>query len=290
MLEGHKVVVVDDLSTGDLSNIAHWLTHEDFRFINQDIEKPLDIFASEIYHLASPASPRHYMSDPIKTIRTNTLGTDNVLSLAQKMKARVVLASTSEVYGDPEVHPQHENYWGNVNPIGPRSCYDEGKRLSESLATAYAQKRNVSIGIARIFNTYGPRMHQNDGRVVSNFITQALKNEPLTVYGSGKQTRSFQHVSDLVAGLRQLMKSNSTMPVNLGNPEEIAIRDLASKIKTLITHSNSSISHSRLPVDDPHRRRPDIRRARELLDWSPLVSLDVGLKKTVDYFSYKLSL
>ncbi|CAH1954048.1 unnamed protein product [Acanthoscelides obtectus] len=223
MLEGHEVIVVDNFFTGRKSNVEHWIGHENFELIHHDIVNPIFIEVDEIYHLASPASPPHYMHNPVKTIKTNTLGTINILGLARRLKAKVLIASTSEVYGDPDIHPQPETYWGHVNPIGPRACYDEGKRVSETLTYAYAKQENMHVRVARIFNTYGPRMHMNDGRVVSNFILQALKDEVITVYGTGDQTRSFQYVSDLVEGLVALMRSNYSQPVNLGNPVEHTI-------------------------------------------------------------------
>lgn len=288
MIEGNQVIVVDDLSTGNIRNIEHWLGSKNFRFIEHDVEKPLNVGpVTEIFHLASPASPRHYMKDPIKTIMTITLGASNLLEFAEKSGARIVIASTSEVYGDPLEHPQHEGYWGNTNPIGPRSCYDEAKRLSESLATAYSKEHNVSVGIARIFNTYGPRMDPHDGRVVSNFVIQALHNNPITIYGTGNQTRSFQYITDLIFGLRKLMLSNITSPINLGYPEEITISELASRVMNLVPHSSSAIHNRDLPVDDPHRRRPNILKARKLLDWAPSVELNIGLNKTINYFKKK---
>merc|ERR1712108_33930 len=232
MLDGHEVFVVDNYFTGRKRNIEQWLGHENFEMLHHDIVNPLFIEVDEIYHLASPASPPHYMYNPVKTIKTNTVGTVNMLGLAKRTKARTLIASTSEVYGDPEVHPQSETYWGHVNPIGPRACYDEGKRVAETLAFAYAKQSNVSIRVARIFNTYGPRMHMNDGRVVSNFILQALEEEPITIYGDGSQTRSFQYVSDLVEGLIKLMDSNETGPVNIGNPIEHTIEEFATLIKS----------------------------------------------------------
>ena len=220
MLAGHEVIVADNMFTGRKRNVEHWIGHPNFDLINHDIVNPLYIEVDEIYHLASPASPPHYMYNPVKTIKTITKGTDNALDLAKRVNAKILIASTSEVYGDPEVHPQSETYWGHVNPIGPRACYDEGKRVAETLAYAYNKQSKVQIRVARIFNTYGPRMHMNDGRVVSNFILQALEEEPITIYGDGKQTRSFQYVSDLVDGLIKLMESNYTGPVNIGNPIE----------------------------------------------------------------------
>lgn len=284
MLKGHRVTVLDNFYTGRLANIEHWINHRNFELIQADVITPINIEVDQIYHLASPASPAHYMADPIMTIKTNTLGTLNVLTLAKETAARVVLASTSEVYGDPEVHPQDETYWGHVNPIGPRSCYDESKRLAESLCIAHNTQEKVSIGIARIFNTYGPRMHPEDGRVVSNFITQALGNQPITVFGTGEQTRSFQYITDLVEGLERLMESEVMTPVNLGNPNELTVNALAREIDRLLPESTSGIVFKQLPIDDPQRRRPDIRRAKLLLGWAPSVPLSYGLQATINHF------
>ncbi|KAK6644578.1 UDP-glucuronic acid decarboxylase 1 [Polyplax serrata] len=287
MILGHEVIVVDNFFTGSKRNVEHWIGHRNFELIHHDIVNPLFIEVNEIYHLASPASPPHYMFNPVKTIKTNTVGTINMLGLAKRVGAKVLIASTSEVYGDPEVHPQSETYWGHVNPIGPRACYDEGKRVAETLSYAYAKQERVDVRVARIFNTYGPRMHMNDGRVVSNFILQALKNETITIYGSGKQTRSFQYVSDLVDGLIALMASNFTEPVNLGNPIERTIQDFAQIIKRLVG-GNSKIEQSMAVEDDPQRRKPDITRARKFLNWEPKISLEDGLLKTIEYFSHEL--
>lgn len=287
MLAGHEVIVADNFFTGRKRNVEHWLGHENFELIHHDIVRPLFIEVDEIYHLASPASPPHYMLNPVKTIKTNTLGTINILGLAKRVGAKVLIASTSEVYGDPEVHPQPETYWGHVNPIGPRACYDEGKRVSETLSYAYAQQENVAVRVARIFNTYGPRMHMNDGRVVSNFILQALKNDTITIYGHGRQTRSFQYVSDLVDGLVALMASNMSQPVNLGNPTEHTIQEFAEIIHELVGGS-SHIKQVAAVQDDPQRRKPDITRARTYLGWEPKVPLHVGLRKTVEYFRKEL--
>uniref|UniRef100_A0A6G1S7B3 UDP-glucuronic acid decarboxylase 1 n=1 Tax=Aceria tosichella TaxID=561515 RepID=A0A6G1S7B3_9ACAR len=287
MLDGHNVIVCDNFYTGRKSNIEHWIGHANFKLIEQDVADELDIGKTnldQIYHLAAPASPVHYMADPMRTINTIVTGTMNILKIARNTNSRVVLASTSEIYGNPLVHPQHEDYWGNTNPIGPRSCYDESKRLSETLAITNRDQYNVSVGVARIFNTYGPRMSRNDGRVISNFVTQAIQNKPITVYGTGNQTRSFQYISDLVRGLRALMDSKVTSPVNLGNPEEITIMALANEVKNVILRSSSKLVNDKLPIDDPQRRRPDIRKARELLSWDPLVSLKAGIERTVDYF------
>lgn len=287
MLAGHEVIVVDNFFTGRKRNVEHWIGHENFELIHHDIVNPLFIEVDEIYHLASPASPPHYMYNPVKTIKTNTVGTINMLGLAKRVGARVLIASTSEVYGDPEVHPQPESYWGHVNPIGPRACYDEGKRVAETLSYAYAKQERVDVRVARIFNTYGPRMHMNDGRVVSNFILQALRNETITVYGHGKQTRSFQYVSDLVDGLIALMASNYTQPINLGNPTEHTIDEFAVIIKELVG-GPSQIQQVAAVEDDPQRRKPDITRAKKYLGWEPKVPLSMGLRKTVKYFSREL--
>ncbi|XP_044743945.1 UDP-glucuronic acid decarboxylase 1 [Chrysoperla carnea] len=287
MMAGHEVIVVDNFFTGRKRNVEHWIGHENFELIHHDIVNPLFIEVDEIYHLASPASPPHYMHNPVKTIKTNTMGTINILGLAKRVRARVLIASTSEVYGDPTIHPQPETYWGHVNPIGPRACYDEGKRVSETLSYAYAKQENVDVRVARIFNTYGPRMHMNDGRVVSNFILQALQNDAITIYGSGSQTRSFQYVTDLIEGLMLLMESNYTLPVNLGNPVEHSIEEFASIIKDLV--GGTSIIRSVAAVeDDPQRRKPDITRAKVYLNWEPKVSLHDGLQKTVAYFRNEL--
>ncbi|KAM7302253.1 UDP-glucuronic acid decarboxylase 1 [Ixodes scapularis] len=288
MQQGHQVTVLDNFFTGSKRNIEHWLGHHNFELIHHDIVNPFFIEVDFIYNLASPASPPHYMLNPVKTIKTNTLGTINMLGLARRVGARLLITSTSEVYGDPEVHPQHEDYWGHVNPIGPRSCYDEGKRVAESLCYAYQKQEHLDIRVARVFNTYGPRMHPNDGRVVSNFILQALQNEPITIYGSGKQTRSFQYVSDLVDGLVSLMNSSYTQPVNLGNPHEHTIEDFAKIIKTLVG-GTSKIVYTDKVEDDPQRRRPDITRAKTELKWEPKVELQDGLKKTVEYFREELN-
>lgn len=287
MLQGHEVTVADNFFTGRKRNVEHWLGHENFELLNHDIVNPLYLEVDQIYHLASPASPPNYMYNPIKTIKTNTLGTINMLGLAKRVRARLLMASTSEIYGDPEVHPQHEEYWGHVNPIGPRACYDEAKRVAETMCYAYAKLDRVEVRVARIFNTFGPRMHMNDGRVVSNFILQALQGLPMTVYGNGEQTRSFQYVSDLVDGLIALMNSNYSLPVNLGNPDEHTIVEFAQIIKTLVDGS-SEIVHKPPMEDDPHRRRPDISRAKQYIGWQPRVPMMVGLNKTVEYFRNEL--
>ncbi|MCH9610981.1 MAG: UDP-glucose 4-epimerase [Chlamydiales bacterium] len=276
--QGHKVICVDNYFTGSRNN----LNDLDVEIIEHDVCNPLDIKADEFYNLACPASPVHYQSSPIQTTKTAVLGTLHLLEAAQKCDARLLQASTSEIYGDPEIHPQDESYWGNVNPIGIRSCYDEGKRCAETLVVDF-QRYGVQTRLARIFNTYGPHMHPNDGRVVSNFILQALQNQPITVYGQGQQTRSFCFVSDLVAGLMSLMASDELGPVNLGNPAEFTILELAQMIIEM-TDSKSEILYEPLPSDDPRRRKPDISKARRVLDWEPAVALKEGLEKTINYF------
>lgn len=283
MAERHEVICLDNFYTGHKRNILKWLEHPYFELIRHDITEPIRLEVDQIYHLACPASPVHYQYNPVKTVKTNVMGTLNMLGLAKRVKARFLLASTSEVYGDPEVHPQTEDYWGNVNPIGIRSCYDEGKRIAETLAFDYHRQNNVDIRVARIFNTYGPRMLENDGRVVSNFVIQALRDIPLTVYGDGSQTRSFCYVSDLVEGLMRLMNGNFIGPVNLGNPEEYTILELATTVQELV-NPNVEIQHKSLPQDDPRRRRPDITRAKTHLNWEPTVPLKEGLKLTVKDF------
>lgn len=277
---------MDNFYTGRKANIAHLIGNPYFELIRHDICFPLYIEGDEIYNLACPASPVHYQFDPVQTIKTAVHGAINMLGLAKRLKISILQASTSEVYGDPSVHPQTESYWGNVNPIGLRSCYDEGKRCAETLFFDYHRQHNLQIKVARIFNTYGPRMHPNDGRVVSNFIVQALKGEDITVYGDGSQTRSFCYVDDLIEGLMRLMNSpgDFTGPVNLGNPHEFSINELAGKIIEL-TQSRSRILFQPLPPDDPSQRQPDITLAKERLSWKPEVSLDDGLRKTIQYFS-----
>ena len=287
MLEGHEVTVVDNFFTGRKRNVEHWIGHENFELINHDVVKALYIEVDEIYHLACPASPPHYMYNPIKTIKTASIGTLNMLGLAKRVNAKMLLASTSEVYGDPEEHPQTELYWGHVNPIGPRACYDEGKRVAETMCVAYEKQDNVKVRIARIFNTYGPRMHMADGRVVSNFILQSLQGQPITIYGKGQQTRSFQYVSDLVNGLVALMNSDVSTPVNLGNPDEYTMLEFAEIVRDK-TNSSSKIIHRPAATDDPHKRKPDISKARRELNWDPRVSLNEGLSKTVKYFQAEL--
>lgn len=288
MALGHEVTVVDNFFTGRKRNVEHWIGHENFELLHHDVVTPLFIEVDEIYHLACPASPPHYMHNPIKTIKTSSIGTLNMLGLAKRVGGRLLLASTSEVYGDPEVHPQKEDYWGNVNPIGPRACYDEGKRVAETMCYAYKSQENVEVRVARIFNTFGPRMHMADGRVVSNFVLQALKGEDITIYGEGKQTRSFQYVSDLVNGLVLLMESDVSSPVNLGNPKELTIADFAKLIKSMIG-SSSKIVNKSPATDDPQKRKPDITKAKTLLGWEPKIPLDVGLNKTIEYFKAELA-
>ena len=286
---GNDVLCVDNFFTGTKRNIAHLLRSPYFELLRHDVTFPLYVEVDEIYNLACPASPLHYRFDPVQTTKTSVHGAINMLGLAKRLKARILQASTSEVYGDPEIHPQPETYWGRVNPIGERSCYDEGKRCAETLFFDYHRQHNLDIKVARIFNTYGPRMHPDDGRVVSNFIVQALRGEPLTVYGDGKQTRSFCYVDDLVEGLTRMMGTvrGFTGPVNLGNPEEFSILELAERIIRL-TKSRSPVKFKPLPQDDPKQRRPDIALARKRLKWSPRVGLDDGLKETIRYFRQAL--
>lgn len=277
------VICVDNNFTGSIRNIDKFRFHKNFEFIRHDVTIPLYVEVDEIYHLACPASPRAYQHNPIKTIKTNVIGTINMLGLAKRVGARILFTSTSEIYGDPTVSPQNEEYWGNVNPIGPRSCYDEGKRCGETIMNEYHRQHGVDIRIVRIFNTYGPNMDPNDGRVVSNFIMQCLKNEPITIYGEGSQTRSFCYVSDTVQGLIAVMQGNEIGPYNVGNPIELTIRDLAMNIHE-VTNSTSKVVKMPLPVNDPQQRRPDISKIQRDLQWSPTVSLKVGLEKTIDYF------
>ena len=285
----YHVIAVDNLHTGSINNIESLLQSDNFDFIEHDITNPLEIEVDQIYNLACPASPLHYQTDPVKTIQTNVHGVINMLELAKKVGAKILQSSTSEVYGDPLVHPQVEEYWGNVNPIGLRSCYDEGKRCAETLFFDYHRQYDVKIKVARIFNTFGPKMAINDGRVVSNFILQALDNSPITIYGEGEQTRSFCYVDDLIEGLILLMDSNDsfTGPVNMGNPNEIQIKSLAEKIIKM-TGSSSVIEFKPLPQDDPIKRKPDISLAKEILGWSPTISLDEGLRNTILYFERTL--
>lgn len=290
LADGNDIICVDNFFTGAKRNIAHLLTNPYFELIRHDVTFPLYVEVDEIYNLACPASPVHYQFDPVQTLKTSVHGAINMLGLAKRTNAKIFQASTSEVYGDPEVHPQPESYWGKVNPIGIRSCYDEGKRCAETLFSDYHRQQGVRIKIARIFNTYGPKMHPNDGRVVSNFIVQALKGEDITIYGAGEQTRSFCYVDDLIEGFVRLMGTADevTGPVNLGNPGEFTIRQLAERVLEL-TGSSSSLVFKPLPQDDPQQRQPDISKAMQLLDWNPTVMLDQGLKKTIEYFDRLLS-
>lgn len=283
----HEVICLDNFYTGRKQNVLKWFNHPKFEIIRHDVTEPIRLEVDQIYHLACPASPIHYQYNPVKTIKTNVMGTLIMLGLAKRIKARFLLASTSEVYGDPEVHPQTEEYRGNVNPIGIRSCYDEGKRVAETLSFDYYRQNNVDIRVARIFNTYGPRMLEQDGRVVSNFVVQALKGIPLTVYGSGQQTRSFCYVSDLVEGLIRLMNGNCIGPVNLGNPEEYTVLELAQTIQAML-NPDASIEYKPLPADDPQQRQPDITRARTELGWQPTISLKEGLARTIEDFRARL--
>ncbi len=288
--KGDKVICLDNLFTGSKQNIHHLLSNPNFTFINHDIIEPIfldNIMIDQIYNLACPASPVHYQYNSIRTIKANTIGVINMLGLAKKHKARILQASTSEVYGDPDIHPQPESYRGNVNTIGPRACYDEGKRVAETLFFDYHRQHNVDIRIVRIFNTYGPRMAVNDGRVVSNFILQALRGEPITIYGNGSQTRSFCYVDDLIEAIYRMMNNPSeTGPINIGNPGEFTIKELAEKVIAQ-TGSKSKIIYQDLPQDDPKQRRPDISLAKKMLSWEPAIKLDGGLTKTIDYFKTK---
>ena len=281
MEAGDEVICLDNYFTGRKANIARWIGHPRFELIRHDVTEPIKLEVDRIWHLACPASPIHYQFNPVKTAKTSFLGTYNMLGLARRVGARLLLASTSEVYGDPEVHPQPEAYWGAVNPIGVRSCYDEGKRIAETLCFDYQRMNRVEVRVARIFNTYGPRMLLDDGRVVSNFIVQALRGEPLTLYGDGSQTRSFCYVSDLVEGLIRLMNGESTGPINLGNPEEFTIRELAELVRQQIK-PDLPLVEKPLPQDDPRQRQPAIDLARQQLDWQPTVSLEQGLAPTID--------
>ena len=284
--EGHDVICVDNFFTGSKENIRHLLTNPGFELIRHDITWPLYLEVDAIYNLACPASPVHYQYDPIQTTKTSVMGAINLLGIAKRLNIPIMQASTSEVYGDPAVHPQVEEYWGNVNPIGLRSCYDEGKRCAETLFFDYNRQLGVEIKVVRIFNTYGPRMQANDGRVVSNFIVQALKNEDITIYGDGSQTRSFCYVDDLIDGFVKMMATDATItgPINLGNPGEFTIKELAELIISL-TKSKSKLIYKELPMDDPVRRRPDITLAKKHLSWTPKIELESGLKKTISYFS-----
>lgn len=291
LADGHEVICVDNYFTGAKSNVEHLLGNPRFELLRHDVTFPLYLEVGSIYNLACPASPIHYQLDPVQTTKTSVHGAINMLGLAKRLRCRIFQASTSEVYGDPAMHPQAEHYWGNVNPIGPRSCYDEAKRCAETLFFDYHRQHGLEIKVARIFNTYGPRMHPNDGRVVSNFIVQALKGEPLAIYGDGNQTRSFCYVDDLIDGIVRFMDTGPefTGPVNLGNPAECTIRELAETIIEL-TSSRSRLSFAPLPVDDPRQRQPDIRLAKTKLDWEPRTTLKQGLMRTIDYFDRLLSL
>jgi len=279
--QNNHVICLDNNFTGNLDNVAHLRENPHFEFIRHDVTKDIYLEIDEIYHLACPASPKDYQFNSIKTIKTNILGTLNMLGLAKRTGAKILLTSTSEVYGDPQISPQHEDYWGNVNPIGIRSCYDEGKRLAETLMMEYHRNCGVDTRIVRIFNTYGPRLNKDDGRVVSNFINQALEGKPITIYGDGSQTRSFCYVDDQINGLIKLMASNYNLPVNIGNPREISIKDIAEIILKL-TGSKSEIEYKELPQDDPTRRKPDITRAKTILGWEPKIELEEGLKRTIE--------
>ncbi|MFO8022374.1 MAG: UDP-glucuronic acid decarboxylase family protein [Perlabentimonas sp.] len=292
LAEGHDVICADNFFTGSKSNIIHLLDNPYFEIIRHDVTMPLFVEVDEIYNLACPASPIHYQYNAIKTVKTSVMGAINMLGLAKRVKAKILQASTSEVYGDPTIHPQPETYWGNVNPIGTRACYDEGKRCAETLFMSYNRQNNVDIKIARIFNTYGPRMRPDDGRVISNFIVQALKGEDITLYGDGKQTRSFMFVDDLIEAMIRLMNTNNdtTGPVNLGNPVEYSIHSMAARIIDL-TGSSSEITYHELPADDPVKRKPDISLAKKVLNgWEPKVKIDEGLKTTINYFNDTLNI
>lgn len=286
LAEGHEVVCVDNLLTGNRRNIEHLMNDRGFRFVEHDVSKPIEIDGQvdNVLHFASPASPFDYLAHPIPTLKVGSLGTHNALGLAKLKDARFLLASTSEVYGDPDVHPQREDYWGNVNPIGPRGCYDEAKRFSEAITMAYHRHHGVKTRIVRIFNTYGPRMRLNDGRVLPALMGQALRNEPMTIFGDGGQTRSFCYVSDLVDGIFRLLFCDFAEPVNIGNPSEITVLELAREIQELVPGCRSEIVFKPLPQDDPRRRRPDIGRAQSLLGWAPKIDRGEGLKRTLEYF------
>jgi UDP-glucuronate decarboxylase len=285
LAQGRTVICLDNFFTGSRNNVTHLLSHPRFELIRHDVTFPIYLEVDEIYNLACAASPVHYQFDPVQTTKSSVHGAINMLGLAKRTRARILQASTSEVYGDPEVHPQREDYWGKVNPIGPRACYDEGKRCAETLFFDYRRQHNLSIKVARIFNTYGPRMHPNDGRVVSNFIRQALYNEPITIYGTGEQTRSFCYASDLIDGLVRLMNTREEFigPVNIGNPVEFTVRELAEKVIALVG-SRSKIEMLPSPIDDPQQRQPNIDLARKELGWEPKVALEEGLRLTIDYF------
>jgi UDP-glucuronate decarboxylase len=287
LAQGHEVLCVDNFYTGSLENIQALCQNPHFEWMRHDICLPLQVEVDEIYNLACPASPPHYQADPIQTMKTSVLGALHLLELAKRLKAKIFQASTSEVYGDPHMHPQKEEYWGHVNPIGLRSCYDEGKRCAETLFFDYHRVHHIPIRIGRIFNTYGPRMHPQDGRVVSNFIVQALQNLPITIYGDGSQTRSFCYVDDLIEVILRLMNSSETGPINIGNPTEFTVGELAQKV-VAITGSKSKITYVKLPSDDPKQRRPDISKAKQKLGWEPKIQLEEGLKATITYFEERL--
>lgn len=288
LAKGLTVLCLDNFYTGSKKNIVPFIGNTNFELIRHDIVVPILLEADVVYHLACPASPVHYQNNPIKTLKTSVLGTLNMLGLTKRTRGRILLASTSEIYGDPQVHPQPETYYGNVNSVGPRACYDEGKRAAETLVVGYRDYNNVNVTIARIFNTYGPRMLPNDGRVVSNFICQVLRGEEITVYGDGTQTRSFCYISDLVAGLINLMESSEPGPINLGNPHEVTVEELAGTIMDMIPGTGSKIVYKPLPKDDPTRRRPDISLAKKTLGWEPKVPLEEGLRNTIAYFRKEL--
>lgn len=283
IIQGEEVICIDDLSTGRKENIKQHFSSPSFEFIHHDVVIPIKLEIDKIWHLACPASPVHYQSNPIKTSKTSFLGTYNMLGLAKRTGAKFLMASTSEVYGDPEIHPQPESYHGNVNPFGRRACYDEGKRISETLCFDYNRVHNVDVKVVRIFNTYGPRMLSNDGRVISNFIVNALRGESIQIYGDGRQTRSFCYVDDLITGIIKLMRSKINIPINIGNPSEFTIKELAIKIRNLINPELNFI-YKQLPEDDPSKRQAVITKANRELDWEPIISLDNGLKKTIEYF------
>jgi len=299
MILGHEVTVLDNFFTGSKTTVSHWIGHPNFEMVRHDVVEPFMIECDQIYHLACPASPPHYQYNAVKTIKTSFMGTLNMLGLAKRTKARFLITSTSEIYGDPEVHPQNEDYWGHVNPIGPRACYDEGKRVAETLTYGFHRQDGVDVRVARIFNTYGPRMNPADGRVVSNFIMQALRGEDMTVYGDGTQTRSFQYVHDLIDGLIALMNSNETRPVNIGNGDEFTIGDFAKLVRDTVRKVKKeddgietaavNIIHEPIPTDDPQRRRPDTTRAKETLGWQPRWTVDMGLEEMVRYYKAKLA-
>lgn len=285
--EGNHVLCVDNYFTGSKRNIDYMISNPYFEVIRQDICQPLHVEVDEIYNLACPASPKYYQQDPIQTMKTSILGTFNMLGLAKRTGAKILHTSTSEIYGDPKEHPQNEEYWGNVNPIGIRACYDEGKRAAETLCFDYYRQHDVDVKVVRIFNTYGPRMAKDDGRVVSNFVVQALAGEPITIYGDGSQTRSFCYVDDMVDGLIAMMNSDITGPVNLGNPNEFTVKELAMQVLHL-THSSSKIEYEQLPKDDPKQRRPDISQAKLQLNWEPKIQLKEGLERTIEYFKHRV--